>query len=107
MTTRQYLQGINAYPVPDAALGRIIIRRGLDIEAAVDDARFEGLRLAEADVLSWLADAPNVAQGGQNYTFTDEQRDALRARARAIYGEFGDEEGTAGAVTYGYKGSRL
>lgn len=63
--------------------------------------------LALADVLMWLSLAPDVTQGGQSYSFTDEQRQQLRNRANALYGEFGSATGAASGTVYGYKGSRL
>lgn len=60
---------------------------------------------AVADVLMWLSNAPDVSQGGQSYSMTDDQRKQLRMRAMAIYQETGDD--TRKQTIYGYKGSRL
>lgn len=95
------------YPLPSATLDGVCIRRGLsrDTEATTDVFQSAAYRLAEADVLTWLAAAPNVSQGGQNYTFSDEQRKAYRARAAAVFEEL---EGDAPKSSmYGYKGDRL
>ena len=56
----------------------------------------------------WLSVAPDVSQGGQSYSFTDEQRKQFRNRANSLYDDFGasDEAGTPKPI-YGYKGSRL
>ena len=66
------------YPLPIATLDGVCIRRGLsrDAEATTDVFRSAAYRLAEADVLTWLAAAPNISQGGQTYAFTDDQRKA-------------------------------
>jgi len=95
------------YPLPSATLDGVCIRRGLsrDAEATTDVFQSAAYRLAEADVLTWLAAAPNVSQGGQNYAFTDEQRKAYRTRAAAVFEEL--EGGAPKSSMYGYKGDRL
>ena len=106
-TVEQALRGISMYPLPSATLEGVCIRRGLsrDAEATADVIRGNAFRLAEADVLTWLAAAPNISQGGQNYAFTDEQRKTYRTRASAVFEEL---EGDAPKSSmYGYKGDRL
>ena len=95
------------YPLPSATLDGVCIRRGLsrDAEATTDVFRSAAYRLAEADVLTWLAAAPNISQGGQNYTFSDEQRKAYRTRAAAVFEEL--EGGAVKSSIFGYKGDRL
>ena len=108
LTIRDALQGVNAYPVPEAALLSTAARRGLSLDAAATDDVLSGrdYRLATADVLAWLAGAPDVSQGGQSYSFTDAMRAAFRSRAAAIYAAEGEDD-TASGTTYGYKGSLL
>lgn len=95
------------YPLPSATLDGVCIRRGLsrDTEATTDVFRSAAYRLAEADVLTWLAAAPNISQGGQNYTFSDEQRKTYRTRAAAVFEEL--EGGAVKSSIFGYKGDRL
>lgn len=106
-TVEQALRGISMYPLPSATLDGVCIRRGLsrDTEATTDVFQSAAYRLAEADVLTWLAAAPNISQGGQNYTFSDEQRKAYRARAAAVFEEL--EGGAVKSSIFGYKGDRL
>ena len=75
------------YPLPSATLDGVCIRRGLsrDTEATTDVFQSAAYRLAEADVLTWLA--------------------AYRARAAAIFEELGDL--AAPSSKYGYKGNSL
>ena len=105
-TVLDTLKAISAYPIPQATLASVAAARGLDLYAEVseDDFKEASYRLARADVLIWLSCAPNIAQGGQNYSFNEEQRKQLRGEAMAIYGEL--EQDTKRTV-YGYKGSRL
>ena len=107
MTILEALRSINAYPIPERTISEIAARRGLGSvsEASVAALTGEAFNLAKADVLVWLSYAPNVTQGGQSYSFSDEQRERFRQEAAALLEEFG--EGEAMRTRYGYKGSRL
>lgn len=103
------LKGINAYPIPIRTLIETADKRGLnlDTEATGEVLKGKNYNLAKADLLLWLSFAPNISQGGQNYSFTDEQRTQLRNHAKALYKDFDDDSGSANKPIYGYKGSRL
>lgn len=103
------LKGINAYPIPLRTLVETADKRGLnlDTEATEEVLKGKNYNLAKADLLLWLSSAPNISQGGQNYSFTDEQRTQLRNHAKALYKDFDDDSGSANKPIYGYKGSRL
>lgn len=106
-TILEALKGINAYPIPFRTLVETAEGRGLSLadEATAAVLAGKAFRLATADLLLWLSLAPNVSQGGQSFSFTDEQRVRLRQRAQSIYDEYDDTGGTG--VKYGYKGSSL
>lgn len=109
-TVLESLKGVNAYPVPNRTLTGILEHRGL---LQTDEATKEVLRgakynLALADLLVWLSRAPDVSQGGQSFSFTDEQRLQFRNRANKLYQQYGDtSEAAQNKPIYGYKGSRL
>lgn len=107
-TILESLKSVNAYPVPLRTLVEIAERRGLSLtsDATQADLRGKDYKLATADLLLWLSLAPNISQGGQSYSFTDEQRQQFRNRANALFDEFGEETSSV-QPTYGYKGSRL
>lgn len=107
-TVLESLKSVNAYPVPLRTLVEIAERRGLSLtsEATQADLRGKDYKLATADLLLWLSLAPDISQGGQSYSFTDEQRQQFRNRANALFDEFGEETSSV-QPTYGYKGSRL
>lgn len=107
MTILEALRSINAYPVPERTIREIATRRGLGNigEASVGVLMSEAFNLAKADVLVWLSYAPNVTQGGQSYSFSDEQRERFRQEAASLLEEFGEDEQLR--TRYGYKGSRL
>ena len=98
------LKALNAYPIPMQTLMCIAEGRGLEpYDTMTDTAEY---RLATADVYMWLSNAPDVSQGGQSFSLTDEQRKHLRQRAQAIYGAEGVNK-TVKHTIYGYKGTRL
>ena len=107
-TILESLKSVNAYPVPLRTLVEIAERRGLSLTSEATQAELRGkdYKLATADLLLWLSLAPNISQGGQSYSFTDEQRQQFRNRANALFDEFGEETSSV-QPTYGYKGSRL
>ena len=110
VTVLESLKGVNAYPIPLRTLTTIADKRGLSLttEATQEVQKSREYNLAVADLLLWLSVAPDVSQGGQSYSFTDEQRREFRNRANSLYRDFGadDEAGTPKPI-YGYKGSRL
>lgn len=105
-TVRETLKGVSAYPIPENTLDEIASRRDIELSgiATATVLKSSSYKLAEADLLLWLSLAPNVSQGGQNYSFTDEQRIVFRQRANAIYSMTEPEEVK---TVFGYKGSRL
>ena len=112
MTLLESLSGTNAYPVPLPALRSIAVRRGLDLGQMATKEQLDSPEYmrAKADLLMWLSFAPDVSQGGQSYSFTDEQRDQFRKQATSLYEEADKEE--AGEETkpegmYGFKGHVL
>lgn len=107
-TVLEALKGVNAYPVPLRTLVETAEARGLTLSEEATREVMEGkpYRLALADLLLWLSLAPNITQGGQSFSFSDEQRAQLRNQAKALYDECG-ETSVAAKPLYGYKGSRL
>lgn len=106
LTILEALKGINPYPLSAATLNTVAAVRGLTLTAEATTAALNtsAYRLAKADVLIALSEAPDITQGGISYSFTDEQRKDFRDEANAIYDELGDERPK---TKYGYKGSRL
>lgn len=102
------LKGINAYPVPLRTLTEIVEGRGLNLqdEATLAVLRGKAYKLATADVLLWLSLAPNISQGGQSYSFSEEQRTQLRKRADTLYAD-SEDEANLSKPKFGYKGTKL
>ena len=103
------LKSVNAYPVPTGAIEAIAARRGVSLNEEATPQALNGseYNLALADVLLWLSDAPNIAQGGQNYSFSDTQRSQFITRANRIYKKYDEESVVGNKPTFGYKGSEL
>ena len=110
MTVLDAIRGISAYPVPQRTIEMIAGKRGLELETVTNEDVFasKAYNLAVADILKWLSAAPDVSQGGQSYSFTDEQRKQFRLRANGLYDKY-DPTGNASErkTIYGYKGDRL
>ena len=69
------LRGINAYPIPMNEIMGACQRRYLSYydEATKDILDSKAFNLVKADLLLWLSIAPNISQGGQSYSFSDQQ----------------------------------
>ena len=107
-TVLETLKSVSAYPVPLRTLVETAEKRGVVLtDTATQEAMIgKAYKLAKADLLLWLSLAPNMGQGGQSYSFTDEQRQQFRNQAKALYDECG-EVSAATKPLYGYKGSRI
>lgn len=105
MTIIESLKCISGYPIPLNTLKDFAENRELkpDGEADKEVRQSTGYRLAKADVLTWLSQAPNVSQGGMSYSFSETDRMNFRRQATTIYKECGDMPKSI----FGYKGSRL
>ena len=103
------LKAVTLYPLPSRTIEQVAARRGCSLTDEANQERLTGaeFNLAKADILKWLADAPNVTQGGQSYSFTAEQRQQFRNEANTLYKEFGADDSASAKPIYGYKGSRL
>lgn len=102
------LRAISAYPIPQRVYDAIAIERGINLadELTMTNTHSNNYCLAKADVYLWLSQAPNVTQGGQSYTISDEQRKYMRYKAQSLY-EAAEESDAVMLRAFGYKGDRL
>lgn len=109
MTIIEALASLNAYPIPTSVLEVITAKRGITGTATftATTAKQKGYILATADVYAWLADAPNVSQGGQSYSFDANQRKEFKAMSLRIYNGYGDETDKVTGAVFGYRGDSL
>lgn len=104
MKTRDAIKAISGYPIPSAAIDNIIDEAGLDPEAdlTAEARQGDGFRKAKALAYAFLAEAPNVTQGGISYSFCQSERTRFERKAEGILAELGADDG--GQVQCGYIG---
>lgn len=104
MKVREAIKAMSAYPMPMAAVENIAAEAGIDAEAELttDMRRGEGFMRAKALVYAFLAEAPNVTQGGVSYSFSQSERTRFERKAASILAELGADDG--GEVPCGYIG---
>lgn len=107
ITIAEALRGVSAYPIPARTLAVVAAKRDLDVHEEVSPSILgkAAYHLCVADLLMWLSEAPDISQGGQTYSFTDEQRADMRRRAGKLYDDY--DESASPCTTYGYKGTNL
>lgn len=108
ITVFEALLAVSAYPIPGRVIEAIALKREVDLGGPAEAVvKSDSYRLAMADLYVWLYFAPNVSQGGQSYSFTDEQRKWWKKQAMAIYEELDDDALSALQTKYGYMGDKL
>lgn len=106
MHTIDFLRNSTSYPVPEGTLESILERRGLSRDHEMDNSAVGILCLA--DLYRWHVTAPNVSQGGQSYTLTEETRKCFLEWSNEIYKMQGEPQRVMnGKTQYGYKGEKL
>lgn len=94
----------------DSVIQGMALKRGLSLEteATATSLLSDPFRLTEADLLVWLANAPNVSEGGVQFDLLYSTRTAMRNQAEATYAELEDEsDDSEEEVSIGYLGSDL
>jgi hypothetical protein len=107
MTILQSLKSLSSYPIPTATLQDAAEGLGfeIDAEATTDVRKSKSFKQAQAKVYEFLADAPNVSQGGISFSFTDDERKCFRLRADNLLEEAGNISNSG--IKYGYMGENL
>jgi hypothetical protein len=77
----------------------------IDTEATTEVRKSKNFKRAQAKVYEFLADAPNVSQGGISFGFTDDERRRFRLKAGNLLDEVGDNNNSG--IEYGYMGGDL
>ena len=105
MTISAALKSISNYPIPSLVIENIADEAGLgEVTQTVTKEMRKGsdFKRATAYVYRFLADAPNIQQGGISYTFSEDERSRFAKRAAAILDELG--EGDQADIPCGYIG---
>ena len=96
------LKALNNYPIPTSTVVNITEEAGLTAtnEADAKTRKSNAFKKAKALTYQFLAEAPNISQGGINYSFSQAERDMFAKKASALLDEIGDEEGADFEVGY-------
>lgn len=92
MLIKDALLSIANYPIPESVIENIADSRGLDLTGLTTGSvrSFDNYRLAEADIMVWVAFAPNITEGGISFDMLYSDRKELRERANLVYKELND-----------------
>lgn len=97
MKTRDAIKAMSGYPIPAAAIENIIDEAGLDADADITLEVRAGnpFKKAKALAYAFLAEAPNITQGGVSYSFSEGERTRFARKSNSLLAELGDDgEGT-------------
>ena len=99
------LKSITNYPIPSSVIENVADEAGLGDatqEITKEIRKGSDFKRATAYVYRFLADAPNITQGGISYTISEDERSRFAKRAAAILDELG--EGDTADIPCGYVG---
>ncbi len=96
------LKSVSSYPIPTPTVVDITEEAGLTAtdEADVETRKTAAFKKARALVYQFLAEAPNISQGGITYSFSAEERERFAKKAAALLEEAGEDDGTDFEVGY-------
>jgi hypothetical protein len=103
MKVSKALMSISNYPIPMPVIENIMDTEGLDAEedeTSVEMRQSDAFKKCTAAVYLFLADAPNVTQGGISYSFSEEERKRFAKMAAGIKAELGDQNDAEIEVGY-------
>ena len=89
MTVRESLKAVHHYPIAESAINDIADERALELneEATLEVRLSSPFKLAKADVILWVSEAPNITEGGISISISEAARERLRQKANKIYEE--------------------
>lgn len=101
-TIESYLRASVGFSVPDAALTKIRIDRGIKLHENIVNVSAQIRELAYADLLMWGANSPSEVQGakesdfgwshqGASSTMSITDKRMMRLEAKSIYKKYGDK----------------
>lgn len=104
MKTTDAIKAMSSYPIPASTIENIIEEAGLDAEADItkDIRASDEFKKAKALAYAFLAEAPNITQGGISYTFSQDERSRFEKKSNSLLADIGDDGGSD--VPCGYVG---
>ena len=117
-TIESYLRACVGFIVPDAALTKIRVDRGIKLNEDIKNVTIEQRELCYADLLMWGANAPSQIQGAKSSDFGWSSQEAsstmsitdkrlMRSDAREIYRRYGDKRVQATVMFTSITGDKL
>lgn len=105
MTTLDALKSISNYPTPQRTFDRIAVVRRISLtqEATPEILLSREYQTAEADLMNYLASAPNVSEGGVSFSFSQAEKEQFKRQASFIMSGID----TPVRSHFGYKGENL
>ncbi len=102
MNITDALKSISNYPIPTSTLADACEEAGLDgtQEADKETRSSAAFKKAKAQIYQFLSEAPNISQGGINYSFGTDERARFAKKATALMQEAGEEDNTDFEVGY-------
>ncbi len=87
---------MSSYPIPASTIENIIDEAGLDAEADItkEIRASDEFKRAKALAYAFLAEAPNVTQGGISYAFSEDERSRFQKKSSNLLAELGEDEGS-------------
>lgn len=94
MKTSNAIKAMSSYPIPAATVENIIDEAGLDADADITrEVRASNeFKKAKALTYAFLAEAPNITQGGISYTFNEDERSRFAKKSNSLLAELGEDE---------------
>ena len=107
MTVNQALRSTTTYPLSADFIASIAegVGLSLDAEASADVMASNAYKHAQARIYLFLAEAPNVSQGGISFSFSESDRVRYESKGNRLLREVGAS--SASTKRFGYKGESL
>lgn len=107
MNINQALRSVTTYPLTADFLESVAVGAGLSLEDMATEELLNSrvYKKALGRIYLYLAEAPNVSQGGISFTFSESDRVRYERKGNELLREA--TSGAEGNTRYGYKGENL
>jgi hypothetical protein len=102
MKIREALRAISNYPVPPFVINDITDEQGLNPDDDITPAirQTTAFIKCKAAVYRFIADAPNISQGGISYNLSEDERSRMKIKADTMLDKIGASEKYSGPIGY-------
>ena len=104
MKASNAIKALSSYPIPSMTIDNIIEEAGLDADVDItkEIRASNEFKKAKALTYAFLADAPNITQGGISYSFSQDERSRFEKKSNSLLAELEEDGGSE--VPCGYIG---